>query len=118
MSKGEPRPRVVRELVLRVRCSKDERADWERKARAQELTLSKYARHLLSAEPMQRRARPPEVDPVLLAAVGRAGNNLNQIARAMNTDRKAGSAIDLIAVWTLLMALDRQLSDIVAGHSR
>lgn len=118
MSKGEPRPRVVRELVLRVRCSEDERADWERKARAQELTLSKYARHLLSAEPMQRRARPPEVDPVLLAAVGCAGNNLNQIARAINVDRKAGRSIDLIAVRTLLMALDRQLAEIVTEYSR
>lgn len=118
MSKGEPRPRVVRELVLRVRCTEEERAAWLRKARAQERSLSDYARHILSAEPIHRRARPPEVDPILLAAVGRAGNNLNQIARAMNTDRKAGRAIDLIAVRTLLMALDRQLAEIVAEHSR
>lgn len=118
MNKREPKPRVVRELVLRVRCTSDERDVWLRKARAQERSLSDFARHVLSSEPMQRRARPPEVDPVLLAAVGRAGNNLNQIARALNVDRKAGRAIDLIAVWTLLMALDRQLSDIVAEHSR
>ena len=118
MNKREPKLRVVRELVLRVRCSQDERVAWLRKARAQERSLSDYARHLLSGEPMQRRARPPEVDPVLLAAVGRAGNNLNQIARAMNIDRKAGRAIDLIAVRTLLMTLDRQLAEIVAEHSR
>lgn len=118
MSKSEPKPRVVRELVLRVRCSEDERADWERKARAQELTLSKYARCVLSAEPLQRRAHPPVVDPMLLAAVARGGSNLNQIARAINTDRKAGRAIDLIAVYSLLMALDRQLAEIVAEHSR
>jgi hypothetical protein len=55
---------------------------------------------------------------MLLAAVGRAGNNLNQIARAMHTDRKAGRRIDLIAVYTLLMALDRELAEIVAEHSR
>lgn len=118
MNKREPKPRVVRELVLRVRCTADERAAWLSKARAQERSLSEYARHVLSAEPMQRRARPPEVDPVLLAAVGRAGSNLNQIARAINTDRKAGRAIDLIAVRTLLMALNRQLAEIVAEHSR
>lgn len=118
MSNRELKPRVVRELVLRVRCTADERAAWLSKARAQERSLSDYARHLLSAEPMQRRARPPEVDPVLLAAVGRAGNNLNQIARAINVDRKAGRSIDLIAVCTLLLTLDRQLSDIVAEHSR
>ncbi len=118
MSQRETTQRVVRDLVLRVRCSEDERAAWLHKARAQERSLSDYARHLLSGEPMQRRARPPEVDPVLLAAVGRAGNNLNQIARAMNIDRKAGRAIDLIAVRTLLMALDRQLAEIVTEHSR
>lgn len=118
MSQQETSQRPVRGLVLRVRCSEGERAAWLRKARAQERSLSDYARHLLSAEPMQRRAGPPVVDPMLLAAVGRAGNNLNQIARAMNTDRKAGRAIDLIAVRTLLMALDRQLAEIVAEHSR
>lgn len=118
MSKREPEPRVVRELVLRVRCTADERAAWLSKARAQERSLSEYARDVLSAEPMLRRARPPEVDPMLLAAVGRAGSNLNQIARAINTDRKAGRAIDLLAVCTLLMTLDRQLAEIVAEHSR
>jgi len=118
MKKREPKPRVARELVLRVRCTEEERYVWLRKARAQERSLSDYARHVLSAEPMQRRARPPEVDPVLLAAVGRAGNNLNQIARAINVDRKAGRSIDLIAVRTLLMALDRQLAEIVTEHSR
>lgn len=118
MSKPVPKSRKVRQLVLRVRCNEDEHAEWLCKARAQERSLSDYARHVLSAEPVQRRARPPEIDPVLLAAVGRAGNNLNQIARALNVDRKAGHAIDLIAVRTLLMALDRQLAEVVERHSR
>lgn len=118
MSKRAPKSRSVRHQVLRVRCSETERVDWLRKARAEERPLSDYARHVLSSEPMRRRARPPEVDPVLLAAVGRAGNNLNQIARALNVDRKAGRAIDLIAVRTLLMTLDRQLAEIVVEHSR
>lgn len=118
MNKREPKPHVARELVLRVRCTTEERAAWLHKARAQERSLSDYARHVLSAEPMQRRAGPLVVDPMLLAAIGRAGNNLNQIARAINTDLKAGRAIDLIAVRTLLMALDRQLSDVVVEHSR
>ena len=118
MSQRETTQHPVRGLVLRVRCSEGERAAWLHKARAQERSLSDYARHVLSAEPMQRRARPPEVDPTLLATVGRAGNNLNQVARAMNSDRKAGRAIDLVAVRTLLMTLDRQLAEIVAEHSR
>lgn len=118
MARCEPKKRPRRELVLRVRCTEEERDSWLHKASAEERTLSDYARHLLSSEPMRRRARPPEVDPSLLAAVGRAGNNLNQISRALNTDRKAGRALDLIAVRTLLIALDRQLADIIAEHSR
>lgn len=118
MSKPEPRPHAIRDLILRVRCSDEERSAWLRKARAQERSLSDFARHVLSAEPMQRRAGPPVVDPMLLAAVGRAGNNLNQIARALNVDRKAGRSIDLIAVRTLLITLDRQLAEIVTEHSR
>lgn len=118
MSNGGPKPRVVRQLVLRVRCTENERASWFSKANAEERSLSDYARHVLSIEPMRRRTRPPEVDPLLIAAVGRAGNNLNQIARALNVDRMAGRAIDLIAVRTLLMTLDRQLADVVLEHSR
>lgn len=118
MDRCELKKRPKRELVLRVRCTEDERAGWLHKARAEERSLSDYARNLLSNEPMRRRARPPEVDPSLLAAVGRAGNNLNQISRALNTDRKAGRALDLIAVRTLLIALDRQLAYIIAEHSR
>ena len=118
MSRPGPNPRIARELVLRVRCTPEERAAWLCEAHAQERSMSDYARHVLSGEPLRRRARPPKVDPVLLAAVGRAGNNLNQIARAINIDRKAGRAIDLIAIRTLLMALARQLAEIVAEHSR
>ncbi len=118
MARCEPKKRPRRELVLRVRCTEEERDSWLHKARAEERSLSDYARHLLSSEPMRRRARPPEVDLVLLAAVGRAGNNLNQISRALNTDRKAGRALDLIAVRSLLVTLDRQLADIIAEHSR
>lgn len=118
MTRAEIKKRPKRECVLRVRCSEEERDIWLHKARAEERSLSDYTRHLLSSEPMRRRARPPEVDPELLAAVGRAGNNLNQISRALNTDRKAGRALDLIAVRTMLVALDRQLADIIAEHSR
>jgi len=118
MARCEPKKRPKRELVLRVRCSEEERDSWLQKARAEGRTLSDYARHLLSSEPMRRRARPPEVDPKLLAAVGRVGNNLNQISRALHTDRMAGRTLDLIAIRTLLVTLDRQLADIIAEHSR
>lgn len=118
MNEHVSKTRPARDLVLRVRCTGAERAEWLRKASAEERSMSDYARCVLSAEPMRRRACPPEVDPILLAAVGRAGNNLNQIARAMNFDLRKGCAIDLIAVRTLLVALDRKLTEIIVEHSR
>ncbi|WP_179214744.1 plasmid mobilization protein [Octadecabacter ascidiaceicola] len=118
MARRDPKPRTVRTVLLRVRCTEEERASWADKARAEERSLSDYTRHVLSSEPMRRRVHPPEVDPTLLAAVGRTGNNLNQISHALNTDRKAGCAIDLIAVRTLLLAVTRQLAAIVEDHSR
>lgn len=118
MARCDPKPRSVRTVLLRVRCTEEERVGWLHKARAEERSLSDYTRHVLSSEPMRRRAQPPEVDPTLLAAVGRVGSNLNQISHALNIDRKAGRAIDLIAVRTLLLAVTRQLAAIVEDHSR
>lgn len=118
MVRRDSKPRTVRTVLLRVRCSEEERAGWLHKARAEERSLSDYTRHVLSSEPMRRRAQPPEVDPTLLAAVGRTGSNLNQISHALNIDRKAGRAIDLIAVRTLLLAVTRQLAAIVEDQSR
>ncbi|WP_245231223.1 plasmid mobilization protein [Parasedimentitalea huanghaiensis] len=118
MARRDPKPRTVRRVLLRVRCTEEERAGWADKARAEERSLSDYTRHVLSSEPMRRRTQPSEVDPTLLAAVGRVGSNLNQISHALNIDRKAGRAIDLIAVRTLLLAVTRQLATIVEDHSR
>jgi len=118
MTSSKPKLRERRPLVLRVRCSKIERASWAKKAAAEEQSLSNYVRHVLAAEPLRRRARPPKVDPVLLAAIGRAGNNLNQISRALNSDRKMGNPIDLIGLRTLLMVLNRQLAKTIEDHSR
>ena len=118
MTRREPKKRIKRQLVLRVRCTKKERDNWLHKAGAEERSLSDYARHVLSSELMRRRARLPEVDPKLLAAISRAGNNLNQISRALNTYRKVGRALALITVLTLLVPLDRQLSEVLREHSR
>lgn len=118
MTSRKPEFREVRSLILRVRCTKNERASWAHKAASEERSLSDYARHVLSVEPLRRRTRPPKIDPILLAAIARTGNNLNQISRALNIDRKAGRVVDLIAVRTIMMTLDRQLSKILKDHSR
>lgn len=54
--------------------------------------FSKYVRDSISLKqertPITKRkpiVQPPKADPELLLALGRIGNNLNQVARALNT---------------------------------
>jgi mobilization protein NikA len=45
--------------------------------------------------------------------IARIGNNLNQIARAMNTEAKMGQPIDLVTVAALLKSIDQGLADVL-----
>lgn len=55
-------------------------------------TFSKWMRHLALRQPV------PKHDPALVAAINRYGNNLNQIARALNTANLVGDEVDLLKV--------------------
>ncbi len=78
-----------RAKVLQVRLTPDESAAIEAKARATGLSLSGYARETLLGAPTprtQRAAPPPDVQAlaILLGQLGKAGSNLNQLARLGN----------------------------------
>ena len=78
-----------RAKVLQVRLTPDESAAIEAKAHTTGLSLSGYARQTLLGEPTQRtrRAKPsPDVQAlaILLGQLGKAGSNLNQLARLGN----------------------------------
>ncbi len=73
-----------------VRLSDDERAELVRRAEAAELSLGAYWKSAVFNLPPPRKSRRPRSDTVelakLLGQLGRVGNNINQLARILNTD--------------------------------
>jgi hypothetical protein len=77
--------------AILVRLLPEERATIEAKARAAGLSLASFARAAMLGSAGPRARRAPTVNAELLgyaiAALNKAGSNLNQIARALNSDR-------------------------------
>ncbi|ABB76095.1 mobilisation protein (MobC) [Nitrosospira multiformis ATCC 25196] len=78
--KQQPESRSER---LNLRLLPDERATIEARAAASGLTPTDYARRRALGGKLA--AAPRRADPALVLAVNRAGVNLNQIARALNS---------------------------------
>jgi hypothetical protein len=81
----------ARKRHITIRLSDAERAALDAKAERAGLTPGSYARQVLFGAPMPRQVRRPPVERALLAKllgeVGAVGNNVNQIARALNRGR-------------------------------
>ena len=73
-------------------CTDAERAQLEAAAERAGMTLSAYMRHQCLGDAGPRAVRRPPVERAalaqLLGQLGKVGSNLNQIARALNTDRQ------------------------------
>ncbi|WP_257594166.1 MobC family plasmid mobilization relaxosome protein [Parerythrobacter lacustris] len=84
-----------RTLTVTVRVTDDERRNLEELSSRAGLAMGAFVRAAALKDPGVRARRRPPVDHVairqLLGELGRVGNNLNQIARSLNT----GEDIDL-----------------------
>ena len=104
---------VALDKILGVRIDRATLAAWTALARASGLTLGEWARAMILGNqqslPVLRRAPPPAADPKLLAAVGRCGNNLNQLARAANRSGIRGE--QLRALLARLIDIERRLDE-------
>lgn len=108
----------ARNVSLNIWLSSAEKAALVERAGAQ--PLSAWLRCIALGEPVQasrspRRERVGVVASVmspLVLAVAKVGNNLNQIARQVNTDSLGGRAIDVIEVRLALRAIRASLEDI------
>ena len=67
-------------------------------------------------EKQQKRSQIRKVDPQLLRQLASIGNNQNQIARIMNQQSKANSAIDRSAVMTGWAGVERELKRLHDEH--
>ena len=85
MSGSEKR---VRDRVLPIRLSAEERAAIEAAAEKAGLATGSYGRQVLLSAPAPRQVRRPPVErrelARLLGEVGKLGSNLNQIAKAVH----------------------------------
>ena len=111
------RPGLCETVVLR--CTTEEKRHLKLCAESARLSISELLRQTLGLIKLSRRRPAPNADPALVAALGRLGANLNQIARAMNAARAAGAVrqLDALEIAASLVSLDRQLGALLAAHT-
>jgi hypothetical protein len=74
-------------------------------------------------KPRPRRREPKELgpvsaaDPLLLRQLASLGNNMNQLARAVNAGALAGKPADAVQILIVLRAIEQQLSTIAERHA-
>ena len=94
-----------RPVLVAVRLTPDESADWRAKASAAGVPLSALIRRAM-ARTRTWTAPAAEVERERTRQVSRIGNNLNQIARWANTRKGAAEAVEIVA---RLVAIERAL---------
>lgn len=99
-SASSPAPRKTRSgsqtrqrsLRPSMACTPEEAAQLEAAAERAGMTVSAYMRHQCLGTAGPRAARRPPVERAALAQMlgqlGKVGGNLNQVARALNSDRQ------------------------------
>jgi len=88
-----------------VRLSEAERAELERRAAQNGVSLSAYLRGVITGHLKVQAVS--KADPELLRQVAAIGNNLNQIARRVNAGQPA------VEVLAELRAIERQLERLI-----
>ncbi len=87
--RGRPRVAAPLDCVARVRCTRADLATWSDAAAAAGITVSEHVRDRANAAPPRRAARLPLANRAelarVLAALGRYGSNLNQLAHLANS---------------------------------
>jgi hypothetical protein len=108
----------VRTAHLTIRLTPEERAAIDDAADRAGLTPGSYARQVLLGAPAPRQVRRPPVEKRelarLLGQLGHIGGNLNQIARAANSDEQ----IDVIDLSVELRGLNEARDAILKALGR
>ena len=94
-----------RSVWVKVRARESERAAWHAKARSAGLSLSALVRRSIGRTRIWTAARA-DLERARLVQLARIGNNLNQIARWVNTHKGGAEAVQVVAH---LVALRREI---------
>lgn len=106
---GRPPQNIRRDQQLNISLTCEEATLLRRRAQQAGLRLPVYCRHhLLQHQLVTREIVPTRFDPRLVHQLMRIGNNLNQIARAMNTHPDHPAPGDL---WPALRELRAMLNE-------
>jgi hypothetical protein len=104
----------VRTRHLTIRLSPDERTEIDDDARRAGLTAGSHARNVLLDAPAPRQVRRPPIERQevvrLIGQLGYIGNNLNQIARALNSGDEADQQALIQALTDLRSLRDAALT--------
>lgn len=111
--------KVQKITTVSVRIDKPTAAEWRERATASGLSLSDWIRGAVDANqqtnlptpqrrPIRVRDTSNDADPVLMRQLAGMSNNLNQIARALNECRLAGSPVQLVEALTLLRSIEAE----------
>lgn len=107
-----------KDLVKRQKEIKVRLTEAEHQALLERMTggeLATWIRNTCLDEKPDKKRRYKVADPQLLAALGRIGGNLNQIARQVNT---VESDIEKIKAFAQLAVIREQLQRILADYDR
>lgn len=107
-----------KDLVKRQKEIKVRLTEAEHQALLERMTggeLATWMRNTCLEEKPNKKRNYKVADPQLLAALGRIGGNLNQIARQANT---VGSEIEKIRVFAQLAVIREQLQGILEVYDR
>lgn len=106
-----------RAKVLPVRWTPEEFAQLEQAAERAGMTAAAFIRHQSIGTAGPRAVRRPPIEKKalaqLLGQLGKAGGNLNQVARALNSDR--GTPADIAEALAEVKAAARAISETLSG---
>ena len=94
---------ALRSFLLRIRLTPEERTAL--KNAAGNRSMSDFVREKILHFPPARNRKKDEAERQLRNAFGAIENNLNQIARRMNTKNKVGEVVDIIATLAVLQEI-------------
>ena len=104
--------KLNREKTIKIRVTENELSELHKRSRKPR--LAEWMReHCLGVKP-SRTAQIPPVDPALLRQLAGIGNNLNQIARSVNSKYSPIESVEVIA---RLTDIKRALNEIREGES-
>lgn len=102
---------------IKIRCSPRFKSAFKAKAKELDLSMSELVRKAyLRIDSKIERKVIHQADPKLILELSKIGNNLNQIARAINTANHDGSTVDLVKVLSMLESIKEDLDEVKNGN--